>query len=469
MPSKTERVTLTDYKLSQLKPAPAGARRMIYDQIVPSLAVRVTDAATTDGKAASVSFVVIGRRKGHRQTIYHRIGSYPNVKLAAARNAARTVLENFINGQHPREIAEAKRLDEAQRRKDTVGTVADEFIRRHVSNLRSARSTEAIIRHELLGQSPRRQKDADGKPVVEWVNDKDARWRDRPITSITRRDVVELVEKIIDRGSRHQARKAFAHASKLFGWALERDTYGLEGNPLSDVKVANLVGKPKKRTRVLEDDELRYVWRAAKRIGYPFGTLAQVLALDGQRLREISSARWPEIIGNVLTVPGERMKGKVAHTVPLTPAVLALLDTIPRFTDGDFIFSTTGGKRPVSGFSKAKAKLNQEIAKLRTEDGIKTPISPWTYHDLRRTARTRMSGLGVRPDIAEMVIAHRQTGIHEVYDLHTYDAEKRDALARWEHALLAIVEPKRAKEEEAENVVSAGEVEKRRKRKRKRA
>ena len=94
--------------------------------------------------------------------------------------------------------------------------------------------------------------------------------------------------------------------------------------------------------------------------------------------------------------------------------------------------SFSGGRRPISGFSKFKAALDREVARTKQ-------VAPWTLHDLRRTARTRLSGLGVLPLVAELTIGHKQSGVAAVYDLHTYDAEKRAALERWADALSAIV------------------------------
>ncbi|MEY4965081.1 MAG: hypothetical protein RL274_664 [Pseudomonadota bacterium] len=433
------KIVLTDRYLKALNPAAPGKRPIIWDAAQPHLGVRVTDKG-------HLSFVVIRRRPGDKQPVRHVLGSYPAMKLTEAREATPEVLAALARGIHPGEI-EADRLRElASKRRDTFGVVAEEFIKRHVQRLRSARATELLIRRELLGQKLKRRNEG-GKLVEEWVDEQDARWRKRPITEITRRDVVELLEGIADQGSRYQARKTFAAASKLFNWAIWRDTYGLESSPLTGLKSADLFGTFEARTRVLTDDELRLVWHAAMKTGYPFGTLVQTLLLTGQRLRELSDACWNEIDLQkaLLTVPPERMKGKIAHTVPLTSSVMRLLESIPRFRDikdktvGTFIFTTTAGKRPVSGFAKMKSRLDREIEKLA--DG--SPIPHWTLHDLRRTVRTRLSGLGALPLVAELIIGHKQGGIQAVYDLHTYDAEKRVALEKWETALATITESSR--------------------------
>jgi integrase len=453
------KVALTDRYLKAIKPAPPGKRPIVWDAVQPHLGVRITDKG-------HLTFVVVRRRPGDKQPVRHNLGAYPATTLAAARAATPGILAALTEGKHPAELEAERQREAARKRRDTFGVVAEEFIKRHVSKLRSARATELLIRRELLGQSLRRGKD-DGRWVEEWVPGKDQRWDGRPITEITRRDAVELLESIADGGSRHQARKTFAVASKLFNWALWRDTYGIDENPLARLKSTDLFGKFNPRSRVLSDTELRLIWRAAGELGdeklpaYPFGTLVRALMLTGQRLRELSDARWSEIALDkaLLTVPRERMKAKVPHTVPLTPAMVALLEGAPKFDGGAFVFTTTAGARPISGFSKMKARLDREVAELAGG----SPIAPWTLHDLRRTMRTRISGLGVLPLVAELIIGHKQGGVQAVYDLHTYDAEKRAALEKWEDALAVIVGLRPAPEGAA--VVPADEVERRRKRK----
>jgi integrase len=131
------------------------------------------------------------------------------------------------------------------------------------------------------------------------------------------------------------------------------------------------------------------------------------------------------------------MKAKIVHQVPMSPAAQRLLAEIPRFAprhpdERNFVFTTTGGKRPFSGFAKRKADLDAKIA-------VKSTIPHWTLHDLRRTVRTRLSMLGVQPIVSELIIGHKQTGILAVYDLYRYEREKRDALQRWEEELMVII------------------------------
>jgi integrase len=142
----------------------------------------------------------------------------------------------------------------------------------------------------------------------------------------------------------------------------------------------------------------------------PFrAALIKLLILTGARLREISDATWDEIdiAAATLTVPTTRMKGKVSHVIPLCTAALGIVQDLPRFTTGNYLFTTTAGQRPVSGFSKFKQKFDTTIAKLGD-------LAPFTIHDLRRTCRTGLAASGVSVFIAELVIGHIQKGVHGI-------------------------------------------------------
>jgi len=174
------------------------------------------------------------------------------------------------------------------------------------------------------------------------------------------------------------------------------------------------------------------VWNAALAMDYPFGCIFRLLLLTGQREREIADMSWPEIDldGRLLTIPAARIKGARAHEVPLGPLAISVLGSLPRWNAGDYVFSTTGGAKPVNGFSKAKARI----------DGL-SGVCGWVIHDLRRTVRTRFSALPVEDLVRELVIAHARPGLHKVYDQHSWREEKRHCLELWERKLLGIVSP----------------------------
>jgi integrase len=255
---------------------------------------------------------------------------------------------------------------------------------------------------------------------------------------------------VVDRGAPYQAHNLFTTGKRLFAWAIDQQVYGLESSPFDRLKPKAIIGKKEFRTRILSDDELRALWRATRRLGYPYGPLFRMLALTGQRKSEVAEARWSEfdLSRKLWTIPAERMKADAAHIVPLTDDVLAILKSLPRFKRGDHVFSSTFGVKPVNGFSKAKERLDRRmlrswraIARARGEDRRKAEIEPFVIHDVRRTMRTGLSALPVSDLVRELVIAHTKPGLHKVYDQFAYLDEKRSALTAWEVRLRSIVTP----------------------------
>ena len=193
-----------------------------------------------------------------------------------------------------------------------------------------------------------------------------------------------------------------------------------EGNPcieLSAKKDFDIVMEP--RQMALSSDHLRAIWDAADQLGDPFGPFFRRLLLSGQRRSEVAEMTWPELDldrDHVWNIPAARMKAKRPHEVPLSPTMCALLaDLRERRGLGDFVFSTTFGQRPISGFSKVKARLDKLIADARSGDELPL-LAPWTIHDIRRAVRT---GLGAIPsiphDIRELTIAHVPSALVTTY------------------------------------------------------
>lgn len=254
----------------------------------------------------------------------------------------------------------------------------------------------------------------------------------RPATMIKRGEIAAVIDTTQDR-SRAAARLLFADIRPIFAWALDRAV--IESNPMAGMKGPAL---SKARDRVLADEEIKALWEAASDLGWPFENVFKVLLLTGQRRKEVGGMRWREVDldAGQWTIAKERCKNGKAHTVDLHPEAVALLDPIgedaaPRLMRGgeaDFIFSTTG-TTPVSGFSKAKARLD---ARMKAILGDK--FQEWRTHDLRRTGASSMAALGFQPHVIERVLNHvsgSQGGLVSVYQRHEYRQERRDAIMAW--------------------------------------
>jgi integrase len=317
-------------------------------------------------------------------------------------------------GIDPKTEEDRLRRLELRKQQTTFAAVAEDFLERHVKGQRKERDAEREIRKELI-----------------------AHWGERPIASITREDVVALVDAIARRAP-YLAHNVLAHVRSLFNWAINRGTYGLETSPCDRLKPSALIGPKQARQRILNDDELRAVWHATEIIGYPFGPLYRLLLLTGARKTEVAGGQWRELDlhKKLWMVPPERFKSNATHLVPLSDQAVAVLRELPRFTKGDHLFSTTFGEKHVTGFSRAKVEVDKLVSKRL---GASPP--PWVIHDIRRTVRTRLASLRVPDMVAEMVIGHGRKGLQRVYDQHRYVDEMREALELWAARLRDIVTP----------------------------
>ncbi len=367
---------------------------------IPGLALRVSERGV---KTYSLRYRVNGRMG--RITL----GRYPVMTLADARTAARAALEMAGRGEDPALAkAEAKR----ERAENSVAAVVAQYVARHARpKLRRWRDVERML-------------DLDVVPA----------WGDRPLASIAKRDVIRLVERVVDRGAPVSANRLLALVQRVFNWAIARGI--VETNPAAGIEMPH---RERPRARTLTEPELRAVWPAFEAVGYPFGVLGQLLLLTAQRRGEIAGMRWDQLDleRGLWTLPPAATKTEVEHIVPLVPAAVALLETIPHIEGSPLVFPSLRrtSTRPISGFAKPLAAAHRMSG-----------TSGWTFHDLRRTCRTAMGRLGVEPHIGERILNHAVgSDVARIYDLHRYEGQMRAALELWAGEVERIVAGEAAK------------------------
>ncbi len=371
----------------------------------------------------------------------------PN-SLAGARKLAGEAALNVARGIDP---AKDKKQEKKKARlraenselldRDTLEAVAHLFIERYAKQ--KTRSWLQTAR--LIGLKP--DPEDDGK-LVRTDNGGEvlSQWGDRTVHEITRRDVHYLLERIVSRGSPVTANRVLAAIRKMFAWAASRDIVTV--SPCAGVEPPT---RETSRDRVLSDDELRLIWRAAYAIGWPFGPMVQTLILTLQRRDEVAgmSRRELRLQDRLWVIPRERVKNGQEHEVPLSPAAWALLDGLPKIGKAGLVFTVTGDTQ-VSGFSRAKERLDAEIVRLQKsfpiqqDDGATTvePIPHWTLHDLRRTGATGLARLGVNLPVIEKILNHTSgsfKGVAGVYQRHSFADEKRRAMEAWSSFVQATV------------------------------
>jgi integrase len=337
-------------------------------------------------------FVVLYRTGGAGSRLRkYTIGPYGRVTLHQAQVAAQKVFTAKLEGRDPAgEKREAKRRIVA----DQVDDQLEAYIAQHVSQRRSGGEISRLLRREI------------GKA-----------WASRSIHEITKRDVVEVITAIEQRGAPIAANKTLKILKTFLRWCVGRAV--LDQSPADGVP---LPAKEISRDRILTDDELARVIIAAREMGGRYGGIVELLALTAQRREEVARASPDEldIEQRIWTLPKSRTKNGKPHIVHLSNEAIVVLNRANK--TGPFVFSLDGAK-PFQEFSRAKRELDEL-------SGVKD----WRLHDLRRTCVSGMARLGIPPHVADKILNHQAgmiSGVAAVYQRHDFLAERKDALERW--------------------------------------
>ncbi len=382
------RTKLTAAAVERIKPPSAG-RVEYFDAMLPAFGLRVTER----GHKSWIVFYRVGGRQ-RRMTL----GSYPALTLAEAREDARNALRQAAEGGDP---ATERVRRKAEHLSNTFAAVAADFIKKHAKRRnRSWAQTDRLINKELL-------------PV----------WGQRSISDITRRDMLDLLDLIIDRGSPALANKVLGTVKTLFYWALDREI--IDANPMARIKPPAPVVR---RERTLDDEEIPPLWSAWEKMGDPHGRFLQLLLATAQRRSEVANMRWEgvDIENRLWTIPAEANKSGRTHEVPLSALAVEIIQGLPR-THEEWLLPTDVGK-PISAFTPCKQRADRLSG-----------ITNWRFHDLRRTAATNMARIGVSVHVISRVLNHVEGGVTSIYDRHSYLEEKRHALEAWGHKLESLI------------------------------
>ena len=373
MPTRSE-ASFTDAFIKSLKPA--ATRYDIYDKNLAGFGVRVS-------KSGTKSWVALSRNMERKTRV--TLGRYPQMPLAAARQRAMNALLEMADG-------EFKRSTNLQLFAHALDDWYEKDQRQNKSFMQVKNAMELHVRPSL---------------------------KDFKLSNIEKRDIIRIIDRIAVRAP-IQANRVLAFTRRFFNWCVARD--------LLAVSPANGIAKAKTETsrdRVLSKDELTAVYNATFQMRYPFGPLFRILIFTGQRLNEVAGVKWSEINldARKWELPRDRSKNKASHIVHLSDPVLDELNALVGPAQHTLLFTTTGVSH-VSGFSKAKARLDRISG-----------VSNWRLHDLRRTFATiATEELEFEPVVVDRVLNHvggSVKGIAAVYQKGQYLEKRKAALDVW--------------------------------------
>ena len=410
----------TDRSIAALKLK--AERYEVWEDGRTGLGVRVSPAGRK-------SWIYMYRFEGKARRM--TLGTYPVLGLANARVKHAQAKETLEKGDDPGALhVETRR---AERQAETVNDLVDEYLEKWARpRKRSAGEDERILRKDVL-------------PA----------WGMRKAKDIRRRDVILLLDGIVERGAPIGANRTLGVIRCMFNFAVARDL--LDATPVAMVKAP---AKENRRDRVLSADEIRTLWHGlgSAAMSPAIKIVLKLQLVTAQRKGEIIGAAFSELDlkEKAWTIPAARAKNGVTHKVPLSPLALGLIEEAKSLAnESGWLFPSPRG----DGHTDPKAvnhalwracmppEKRPKAARYSRAPAIGlTNIVP---HDLRRTAASGMTALGINRLVVSKILNHVETSVTAIYDRHGYDAEKRHALEAWAAHLEEIL----SSEPKADNVV----------------
>ena len=385
----------TDRGIQALKPK--AERYEVWEDGRTGLGVRVAPSGRK-------SFVYMYRFDGKPRRM--TLGAYPKIGLADARVLHAKAKQQRERGIDPGAAHIEKRR--AERDAETVRELVEEYLEKHARpNKRSAAVDERILGKEVL-------------PV----------WGSRKAKSITRRDVIKLLDGIVDRGAPIMANRTLAVIRKMFNFAIGRDI--IDASPCVMIQAP---ARETPRDRVLSPAEIGAFWRglADAKMSDQVRLALKLMLVTAQRREEVTCAPWAEFgLGDkIWDIPASRTKNGRAHRVPLSPLALELLGEIREAAgNSEWLFPSPRTGNPITPAAISHA-LRDNLEAVGVE-GI-------TPHDLRRSAASHMTELSISRLVVSKILNHSDGSITGVYDRYEYGPEQRRALEAWGARLKEII------------------------------
>lgn len=351
------------------------------------------------------SWVFMYRFEGKARRI--TFGSYPQMSVAEAHAAygkALTDLEKGIDAG-----ANLVGDNKENRSAPTVEELAKEYLEKWAKPRKRSWKEDA----RMLS-----------KDVIPFLGNKKAK-------NITKRDVLFLLDRVSERGAAIAANRTLAVIRRMFNFAVERDIITI--TPCYGVKAPT---KENRRDRLLSEEEIKIFWHRLETSNmFESSKLALKLQLvTAQRKGEIMGAEWDEfdLVNGWWTIPAKKSKNGNNHLVPLSELAIELLQKLKTLSNGSkWLLPSPRGDKHIVPTAIDRA-LRNNIKKFKD-------VKPFTPHDLRRTAASHMTALGVSRLVVSKLLNHVENSVTAIYDRHSYDKEKRAAVDVWAKNLEEII------------------------------
>ena len=411
----------TDAQIKRLKPT--SKRAIIFEHGGRGFGLRIEPS----GRKSFFLEYRFGEAEERRNRVL-TIGKHPTVSLTEARSIASQSLSQIEQDIDPATQKLTKKI--ADRNALTVGDLVEEYIEKWAKVKKKEQSwkeDERLLNKDIL-------------PVIGRKKAKDIR----------RRDIVLLLDAIVERGATITANRVLAVTRKMFNFAVGRDI--IDASPCVQIPAPS---KENRRERYLSEDEIKVFWEKLDdaKMSQEIRLALKFLLVTGQRKNEVIGAEWSEfdLKNKWWTIPAEKSKNKLTHRVPLTSTAMEILNELKKITGQyQFVFASPVGhtKRnperkagmfPILGSAVDRALRNNQTNNLKTKQKNIFNLDHFTPHDLRRTTASMMTKSGVDRLVLKKILNHADREVTAIYDIYEDDKEKQVAMRTWDRELKNIL------------------------------
>jgi integrase len=379
---------LTDLAIKNL-PAPEKGVKRYWDK--DGLCLQVSQGGT------KTFYFVDGPKR-----TFIKLGRYPReLSLAQARDQIDKILARRTLG-----------VEEELSSNTSVQHAIDSFLEKHCDQKNKPRTANETRR--LLGYM---------EPLAK-----------RRLAKLDTRSLLDAIDNASE--SVAERRHVFAAARTFLNWCC-RERF-IKNSPLQHLKAPGLVGS---RDRVLSDDEMALIYKAASDLGHPYGFICLISIHTGMRRGEVGALEWSFVTPKAITLPPALTKNKREHVLPnLINDNLALIPRKMEIVVDEnrekierpckYLFPSSVNT-PYSTWSDGKEALDA-LCKVRN----------FVFHDFRRYLSTTMAKLHVPIDVTEAILNHvsgSRSPIQRVYDRHDRFPEMKEALELYEKHLAGLL------------------------------
>jgi integrase len=210
----------------------------------------------------------------------------------------------------------------------------------------------------------------------------------------------------------------------MYNWAIESPEHKDIPQQFSEINPAVNIDKksqrkqwrPTPRNRRLNEDELKTI---LKLLPEDYKDILTLIILTGCRFSEATDMLWIEIYKDEWRQPAEKTKNGSEHTVYLSTQAQAIL------------------KRQKKNDTWVWSNPNTNSGHVRRDTiahairAVDFELQHWTVHDFRRAISSWLARQGIPREVNDRMLNHISSGIHEVYNLETYEEPAREAWQRW--------------------------------------